>query len=93
MFELPEYTLEPIMWWLDTISGMWKEHAMVSSAMERLSQSVPELADNDDKRFQFMACLMSMDRDFYFLYVRNQDTNEELVKRFVARQWLGLFKL
>ncbi|BAU97401.1 transcriptional regulator [Corynebacterium suranareeae] len=60
--------------------------------MQRLSHSVPELAEDEQRRFQFLASLMSMDRNFYFLYVRNQDTNEDLVKLAVARQWLAVFE-
>jgi len=61
--------------------------------LRRLSNSIPELEDNEERRFQFIISLMSLDRNFYFLYVRNQDTNEELVHRCLARQWLTVFEL
>ncbi|MGP6174075.1 TetR/AcrR family transcriptional regulator [Corynebacterium sp. A21] len=59
--------------------------------MRRLSSTIPELAGNEERRVQFLTALMSMDRNFYFLYVRNQTINEELVHRAIARQWLALF--
>lgn len=61
--------------------------------LRRLSNSIPELEDNEERRFQFIISLMSLDRNFYFLYVRNQDTNEELVHRCLARQWLTVFEV
>ncbi|ANE05162.1 TetR/AcrR family transcriptional regulator [Corynebacterium crudilactis] len=110
VFELEEPTFESILGWLNTMSELWKEYAMVFGAMEqamaedsavadewlammqRLSLSVPELAKNEERRIQFLASLMSLDRNFYFLYVRAQDANEELVKQAVARQWLTVFE-
>ncbi|AKF28841.1 TetR family transcriptional regulator [[Brevibacterium] flavum] len=62
------------------------------SMMQRLSQSVPELVENEERRVQFLASLMSMDRNFYFLYVRGQDVDEELLQLAVARQWLAVFQ-
>ncbi|NLZ56896.1 MAG: TetR family transcriptional regulator [Corynebacterium sp.] len=59
--------------------------------MRRLSFSVPELAANEPRRVQFLATLMGLDRNFYFLYVRNQVINEKLVHQSLARQWLLLF--
>lgn len=59
--------------------------------MRRLSSSIPELENDEPRRFQFLITLMSMDRNFYFLYVRNQRTNEHLVHESLARQWLMVF--
>lgn len=59
--------------------------------LRRLSTSIPALADNEPQRFQFLTALMAMDRNFYFLYVRKQNTNEELVHRSLARQFLLIF--
>lgn len=61
--------------------------------LQRLSSSIRELADNEERRFQFLINLMSLDRNFYFLYVRGQNTNEQLVHRSLARQWLSMFEL
>lgn len=61
--------------------------------MRRLSFAVPFLEGHEERRFQFLTNLMSLDRNFYFLYIRNQDTNEDMVKKSLARQWLTLFDI
>lgn len=60
--------------------------------MRRLSMQIPELKEDPPRRMQFLAMLMSTDRNFYFLYVRKQLINEELVHRALARQWLTVFE-
>lgn len=59
--------------------------------MRRMSSTIPELAGDEPRRFQFLAALMGMDRTFYFLYVRGHNINEDAVHRALARQWLLVF--
>lgn len=91
-----------VMWREHSVEFSSIEQAMAEDAavaeewlgmLRRLSSSIPELADNEERRFQFLISLMSLDRTFYFLYVREQDTNEALAHRALARQWLTVFEV
>lgn len=59
--------------------------------MRRLSSSIPELAEDEPRRVQFLVTLMGLDRNFYFLYVRNHVSNEQIIHECLARQWLMIF--
>lgn len=69
----------------ETVAGEWL------GMMRRLSSQIPQLSEDEDRRVQFTVSLMSMDRNFYFLYVRNHAIHEEKVHRALAQQWLNLF--
>lgn len=59
--------------------------------MRRMSHTLPGLAEDQQRRLDFVALLMSLDRNYYFLYVRGHLENEELVLDALTRQWLTLF--
>lgn len=57
----------------------------------RMSASIPDLAENKQRRHDFLTLVMSLDRNFYFLYVRGHRDNEDFVLDALTRQWLMLF--
>lgn len=59
--------------------------------IRRMSQSLPELEDNKQRLQDFIALVMSLDRNYYFLYVRGLRDHEDLVLEALTRQWLTLF--
>jgi AcrR family transcriptional regulator len=59
--------------------------------VRRMSHSVPELVNNTQRKQDFLALLMSLDRNYYFLYVRGHRDNEDFVLEALSRQWLTLF--
>lgn len=61
------------------------------SMMQRMSRNIPSLAENKQRMLDFLALLMSLDRNFYFLYVRGHRDNEEFVLAALTKQWQVLF--
>lgn len=59
--------------------------------IRRMSYSLPGLADNRQRLQDFVSLLMSLDRNYYFLYVRGHRDNEDFVLEALTRQWLTLF--
>src|SRR5690625_1323280 len=59
--------------------------------VRRMSNTVPYLAENTQRKQDFLALLMSLDRNYYFLYVRGHRDNEDFVLEALTRQWLTLF--
>ncbi|QGU03439.1 TetR/AcrR family transcriptional regulator [Corynebacterium comes] len=59
--------------------------------MRRIGLTLPGLAEDQQRMQDFMALLMSLDRNYYFLYVRGLRENEDLVLEALTRQWLTLF--
>ena len=68
----------------DALSTAWL--AMV----HRLADQVPVLAGSAQLRQDWVALVMGLDRNFFFLLVRNNRTREELVMQALTRQWLTL---
>lgn len=60
--------------------------------IRRMSHTVPGLADNKQRMQDFLALLMSLDRNYYFLYVRGHRDNENFVLEALTRQWQTLFQ-
>ncbi|AGF71111.1 TetR/AcrR family transcriptional regulator [Corynebacterium halotolerans] len=59
--------------------------------IRRMSHTMPGLAENRQRRQDFVCLLMSLDRNYYFLYVRGHRENEDFVLEALTRQWLTLF--
>ncbi len=59
--------------------------------IRRMSQTLPGLVDNRQRMQDFLALLMSLDRNYYFLFVRGHRENEDFVLEALTRQWLLLF--
>lgn len=60
--------------------------------IRRMSLTLPGLAEDQQRMQDFVALLMSLDRNYYFLYVRGLRENEDLVLEALTRQWLTLFE-
>lgn len=69
----------------EEVAGEWL------GMMRRMSLALPGLADDRQRRLDFVALVMSLDRNFYFLYVRGHRENEDFVLDALTRQWLTLF--
>ena len=69
----------------EEVAGEWL------GMMRRMSLAIPSLADDQQRRLEFVSLVMSLDRNFYFLYVRGHRDNEDLVLEALTRQWLTLF--
>lgn len=59
--------------------------------IRRMSLTLPGLAEDQQRLQDFVALLMSLDRNYYFLYVRGLRDHEDLVLAALTRQWLTLF--
>lgn len=60
--------------------------------IRRMSLTLPGLAEDQQRMQDFVALLMSLDRNYYFLYVRGLRENEDFVLEALTRQWLTLFE-
>lgn len=60
--------------------------------VRRMSLTLPGFEDDSQRMQDFVALLMGLDRNFYFLYVRGHTDNEEYVFNALSRQWLTLFE-
>lgn len=59
--------------------------------IRRMSLTLPGLAEHPQRMQDFVSLLMSLDRNFYFLYVRGMRDHEDMVLEALTRQWLTLF--
>ena len=63
----------------------------VSGSMQQLYRSCTSEQDREELQTHLVTFMMSMDRNFYFLYVRGHQDRHELVLDALARQLLSLF--
>lgn len=66
------------------VADQWLE------VMRKLSQDFPGTANDPELGSEFVALVMSLDRNFYFLYGRGHDENEAGVLRGLVKQWMTL---
>lgn len=57
-----------------------------------LSVECPGAVDDPQLGFEFTALMMSLDRNYYFLYGRGVNENEEGVLKGLVKQWMTLLK-
>lgn len=69
----------------EEVAGEWL------GMIRRMSMTLPGLADDKQRMQDFLSLLMSLDRNYYFLYVRDHRDNEAFVLDALVRQWLTLF--
>ncbi|ANE03039.1 TetR/AcrR family transcriptional regulator [Corynebacterium crudilactis] len=66
------------------IAAQWLE------TLRKLSLEFPGVALDPANAQEFTALVMSLDRNFYFLYGRGHDENEDGVLRGLVKQWMTL---
>ena len=59
--------------------------------IHRVARQLPGFADDPQRRQDFIALVMGLDRNFAFLLMRNNRKRYELVLQSLARQWMTLF--
>lgn len=64
----------------------------VSGSMQRLYSTCASEQEREERQTHLVTFMMSLDRNFYFLYVRGHQDRHELVLDALARQLLTLFE-
>ncbi|WP_018296689.1 TetR/AcrR family transcriptional regulator [Corynebacterium lubricantis] len=85
-FKVEFHAMEQAMSTDEQVASEWLD------MIRRIARQLPGLSDDTQRYQDFIALLMGLDRNFYFLYVRNNLLHEEYVLQALTRQWLTLFR-